>query len=117
MRYFVSYARRDNGIERLREIRANLGNVGHVYVDDLECHGLEVDRVQVVVDALVGADVFVAVQSVHYLTTEWTRWEYGFALRGGMKVLALLSGGELVSRGDSRWPWQSGFPVTKESSF
>ncbi|WP_454341599.1 toll/interleukin-1 receptor domain-containing protein [Streptomyces albogriseolus] len=106
----MSYARRDNSVERLREVRALLGEAGHVYVDDLENHSLGVDRVQSVISALMCADIFVAIRSDSYLTTEWTRWEFDTALHMGIKMLAVLPGGAVVHPADARWPWSSSFP-------
>ncbi|WP_457458138.1 toll/interleukin-1 receptor domain-containing protein [Streptomyces sp. TE5632] len=113
MRYFVSYARRDNSVERLHEVRALLGEAGHVYVDDLEAHSLGADRVQSVVNALTCADIFVAIRSDSYLTTEWTRWEFDTALHMGIEMLAVLPGDVVVHPADARWPWSRSFsPVT-----
>ncbi|MET9828234.1 toll/interleukin-1 receptor domain-containing protein [Streptomyces sp. NPDC006385] len=106
MRYFVSYARRDNSTERLREIGAFLScTASDVYIDDLEPHLSGADRVQVVVDALALADVFVAVESSNYLKSEWTRWEFETAFRMGIEVVALRSTSTLVRAADLDWPW------------
>ncbi|MFI1410510.1 toll/interleukin-1 receptor domain-containing protein [Streptomyces sp. NPDC020707] len=106
MRYFVSYARRDNSFERLRKIRETLrGDVCEVYVDDLENHRPGDDRYQVVVDALAQADIFVAVESRHYLATSWTRWEFETALRMNIAMAALSPDFSLVQSTDPGWPW------------
>lgn len=109
MRYFVSYARRDNCIERLREIRALLGGLGCAYVDDLEVHDLGVDRTQTVVNALVCAETLIAVQSENYLMTEWTRWEFESALHMGIDVAALLPDNSFARWSDPQWPWPGSF--------
>ncbi|MEV5170467.1 toll/interleukin-1 receptor domain-containing protein [Streptomyces flaveolus] len=110
MRYFVSYARRDNSVERLREVRALLSETGHVYVDDLEAHSVDTDRVQTVVNALMRADVFVAIQSDSYLTTEWTRWEFDSALHIGIEMLAVLPSNDVVRPAEAGWPWSGSLP-------
>ncbi|MFJ3668033.1 TIR domain-containing protein [Streptomyces sp. NPDC090106] len=106
MRYFVSYARRDNSFERLHRIRGLLhGDAREIYIDDLVDHQPDDDRYQVVVDALAGADVFVAVESRHYLATDWTRWEFETALRMNIEMAAIFPDSSLVQSTDSRWPW------------
>ncbi|MFJ7042277.1 toll/interleukin-1 receptor domain-containing protein [Streptomyces sp. NPDC101112] len=106
MRYFVSYARRDNSFERLHEIRELLrGDACEIYIDDLEDHQPGDDRYQVVVNALTEADVFVAVESRHYLDTSWTRWEFETALRMNVEMVALSCDSSLVQSADPRWPW------------
>lgn len=112
MRYFVSYARRDNSTERLREIGALLScTASDVYIDDLEPHLSGADRVQVVVDALALADVFVAVESSNYLKSEWTRWEFETAFSMGIEVVALRSTSTLVRAADLDWPWPNYSPT------
>jgi len=105
VRYFVSYARRDNSVARLHRIRALLTDADHVYIDDLEPHAANIDRSKAVVDALTGADAFVAVTSSNYLNTEWTRWEFETALCMKITMTALLSDTTLVRYGEARWPW------------
>ncbi|MFD9866285.1 toll/interleukin-1 receptor domain-containing protein [Streptomyces niveus] len=112
VRYFVSYARRDNDVHRLKEVVALLGGVGcEVYVDDLHSHRPGDDRVKTVTDALVAAEVFVAVESLHYLATEWTRWEFNAASRLRTRMVALSSDFALVNPGEPDWPWQSSFSI------
>ncbi|GLV95241.1 hypothetical protein Slala04_66940 [Streptomyces lavendulae subsp. lavendulae] len=105
MRYFVSYARRDNSAARLLGIKEMISGATSIYVDDLETHPPGVDRVRTVVDALMGADVFLAVQSTHYLKTEWTQWELETAIRGKVEVQALLPDGTFIRWGAPEWPW------------
>lgn len=105
MKYFVSYARRDNSSEHLKKIGSFLSLTGHVYIDDLEIHDPSRDRVRTVTDALTQADSFVAVQSPHYLRTEWTRWELARALHGNIQVMALLPNWEFAHWGTRQWPW------------
>ncbi|MFF6893080.1 TIR domain-containing protein [Streptomyces microflavus] len=107
MRFFVSYARRDNSADALRQIAAMVPDATSIYIDDLETHAAGVDRVKKVVDALMSADVFIAVQSTHYLKTEWTRWEFETALQGRAEIRALLTDGEFAHWGDPGWPWSS----------
>ncbi|MFF7890387.1 toll/interleukin-1 receptor domain-containing protein [Streptomyces sp. NPDC007907] len=112
MHYFVSYARRDNGPERLRIIREHLARDGrYVYIDDLEPHRVGADRVQAVINALAIADTFIAVESSDYLKTEWTRWEFETALRMKIKMTALLP--DFTCTGDSEhtWPWPDYSPI------
>ncbi|QIY94529.1 toll/interleukin-1 receptor domain-containing protein [Streptomyces sp. S1D4-11] len=105
MKYFVSYARRDNSPEHLQEISSFLGQTGRVYIDDLEIHDHGADRVRIVVDALAEADVFIAVQSRNYLSTEWTKWELAKALHDKIEVMALLPNWEFARWGTRQWPW------------
>ncbi|MFC8970798.1 TIR domain-containing protein [[Kitasatospora] papulosa] len=108
MRYFVSYARRDSSADLLCKVRMLLcSDKCDVYIDDLEEHGSGVDRSQVVIDALTSADVFVAIDSRHYLTTDWTRWEFETALRMKTEMVALSSDLELMRPDDPRWPWSA----------
>ncbi|WP_432099787.1 TIR domain-containing protein [Streptomyces sp. WAC 04229] len=108
MRYFVSYARRDNSVDLLCKVRTLLcGDECDVYIDDLEEHGSGVDRLQVVINALTSADIFVALESRHYLTTNWTRWEFETALRMNTEMVALTSALELMRPNDPRWPWSA----------
>ncbi|MET9593316.1 TIR domain-containing protein [Streptomyces sp. NPDC006516] len=108
MRYFVSYARRDSSIDLLCKVRALLcGDECDVYIDDLEEHGSGVDRLQVVIDALNSADIFVALESRHYLTTDWTRWEFETAVRMKTEMVAFSSDLELMRPNDPRWPWSA----------
>ncbi|MFF2726921.1 toll/interleukin-1 receptor domain-containing protein [Streptomyces sp. NPDC058008] len=109
LRYFVSYARRDNSTERLQRIASTISDASHIYIDDLEHHSPDADRVKAVVDALMRADVFLAVQSTHYLRTEWTRWEMETALHGGAEVRALLLDWRFAHRGTPNWPWPGGW--------
>ncbi|MFD5402774.1 TIR domain-containing protein [Streptomyces griseorubiginosus] len=110
MRYFVSYARRDNNVERLCEIRALLGGSDCTYVDDLEVHDPSTDRTHAVVGALECAETFIAVYSEHYLMTEWTRWEFESALHMGIEVAALLPNNRFVRPSDPQWPWPRRVP-------
>ncbi|MEV7245442.1 TIR domain-containing protein [Streptomyces sp. NPDC093248] len=105
MRYFVSYARRDNDIERLCEIRALLGGLDCAYVDDLEVHDPSVDRTHAVINALARAENFIAVYSENYLMTEWTRWEFESALHMGIEMAALLPNNRFAKSSDPQWPW------------
>ncbi|WP_406271128.1 toll/interleukin-1 receptor domain-containing protein [Streptomyces sp. NBC_00191] len=107
MRYFVSYARRDNNSDRLRDIKGLFlaCGAGSIYIDDLERHGITVDRVQAVVEALQRAEVFCAVYSDNYLRTEWTRWEFNIAVTNKMEIIALLPDGSFVRPGSPQWPW------------
>uniref|UniRef100_UPI003C7C51B7 TIR domain-containing protein n=1 Tax=unclassified Streptomyces TaxID=2593676 RepID=UPI003C7C51B7 len=108
LRYFVSYARQDNSTERLQKIAAIIPDATQIYIDDLELHAPDVDRVQAVTDALMRADVFLAVQSTHYLRTEWTRWEMETALQGSAEVRALLQDWGFAHQGAPNWPWPAG---------
>ncbi|MFI2372618.1 TIR domain-containing protein [Streptomyces sp. NPDC018833] len=105
MRYFVSYARRDNSTDTLHRIASIIPDATSIYIDDLEIHSPEVDRVKTVVAALMGADVFLAVQSTHYLRTEWTQWELETALRGKAEIRALLPDWSFAHWGAPDWPW------------
>jgi hypothetical protein len=116
MRYFVSYARRDNDIERLCEIRALLGGLGCVYVDDLEAHDPSIDRTQTVINALARAEHFIAVHSKNYLTTEWTRWEFESALHMGIEMEALFPNNRLAKSSDPQWPWPTQFPHARDAA-
>ncbi|WP_443053887.1 toll/interleukin-1 receptor domain-containing protein [Streptomyces sp. NBC_00670] len=110
MRYFVSYARRDNSIARLHQIRALLSDADYVYIDDLEPHVPDTDRSKAVIDALTEANVFVAVASSNYLNTEWTRWEFETALYMKITMTALISDTTLVRYGEACWPWPGYLP-------
>lgn len=88
MRFFVSYARRDNSVNRLTSINDLLRTVGQPYIDDMH-HSEEVARHVSVMEALYLADVFVAVRTPNYMRTPWTRLEVGLAKRRGLRLLVL----------------------------
>ncbi|TXK39982.1 toll/interleukin-1 receptor domain-containing protein [Nonomuraea sp. C10] len=88
MKIFVSYARRDNDIERLYAIKQELVHLGEVYIDDLHDHA-DQDRQSVVEQAMHEAELFVIVESPHYRKTEWTSREFLFALDSKRPTLTL----------------------------
>ncbi|MCZ4125294.1 TIR domain-containing protein [Streptomyces sp. H39-S7] len=107
MRQFVSYARRDNGTERLVKIKEFLcrRNTGSVYIDDLEIHDPLTGRVASVVAAIEAANVLIAIPSENYLQTKWTRWEFETAISRNVPIMALLPNWDLVLPNNPGWPW------------
>jgi hypothetical protein len=92
MRIFVSYSRRDNPLSRLSEIESHLRHVGNIYIDDLH-YPPGVDR-QVAVEAtLAAADIFIAVLSVSYTRTPWTRYELSEAADRDIPLLVFTETG------------------------
>lgn len=81
MKVFVSYARRDNDVEALREIERQLKTLlpgCTPYIDDLH-HDVHGDRYYGLKRAFVESTAFVAVRSPSYARTKWTRKELVWA--------------------------------------
>ncbi len=81
MKVFVSYARRDNDDEALREIERQVKTSlpgCTPYLDDLH-HDVHRDRYDGVKHAFLESKAFVAVCSPSYALTKWTRKEYFWA--------------------------------------
>ncbi|WP_407637350.1 TIR domain-containing protein [Catelliglobosispora koreensis] len=103
---FISYARKDQTVESLRRVDAQLAQLGTTYIDDL--HGYSApDRLAAVRDALAAATVFVGIHSPSYLATPWTRVEMSAALLRGIPVFALLDRWRLATDQSPEWPWQA----------
>ena len=100
---FVSYARMDHNISSLLRIEKDVAKIGEPYVDDLQDHSTR-DRRAAVLQALGSAEVFIAVSSPNYLKTPWTRWEFEFASRHGLRILILAADGKLAEVGSRRRP-------------
>ncbi|MDX3658177.1 TIR domain-containing protein [Streptomyces sp. ID05-26A] len=81
MKVFVSYARRDNDDEALREIERQVKMLlpgCTPYIDDLH-HDAHGDRYYGLKRAFVESTAFVAVRSPSYARTKWTRKELAWA--------------------------------------
>ncbi|GGM98208.1 hypothetical protein GCM10011609_40280 [Lentzea pudingi] len=77
----MSYARKDNDVEALREIERQLKTLlpgCTPYIDDLH-HDAHGDRYYGLKRAFVESRVFVAVRSPSYARTRWTRRELVWA--------------------------------------
>ncbi|MEV6852081.1 toll/interleukin-1 receptor domain-containing protein [Actinoplanes sp. NPDC051411] len=95
MRLFVSYARKDNSPLRLAQIDRELQALGgSVYIDDIH-HPLVGNRHEAVLAELGRADLFVAVKTLNYLRTDWTRLEFGTAMKAALPLAVLEVGGGL----------------------
>lgn len=81
MKVFVSYARKDNDVEALREIERQVKKWlpgSTPYIDDLH-HDTHGDRYDGLKRAFVESTAFVAVCSPSYARTKWTRKELCWA--------------------------------------
>lgn len=94
MNVFVSYARRDNE-KNLPEIE-RLISWGTPYIDDLHHSRHGGYRHEAVGLALHTSHEFVAVLSPSYLRTPWTRWEFRWAVRKGIPMVALIGNSKFV---------------------
>jgi len=93
----------DHNISSLLRIEKDVAKIGEPYVDDLQDHSTR-DRRAAVLQALGSAEVFIAVSSPNYLKTPWTRWEFEFASRHGLRILILAADGKLAEVGSRRRP-------------
>lgn len=102
---FVSYARGDHSLWRLRKIESRVLEFGEPYIDDL--HGLGApDRRRHVKERLEAASVFLAVSSPAYFRTAWTRWELLRASTLGTLMMALAPSGEVSAGTPREWRTQ-----------
>lgn len=108
MNVFVSYLRQDNNVDSLDVAVRRIASLGDVYLDDLQDQ-VSVGSAERVVTELEKADAFVSIVTDRYLTTPWTKWEFGIALHRGIHRYALLLNGELVSPESALWPWSAEF--------
>lgn len=108
MNVFVSYLRKENSRSTLLAAAQAVARLGDSYIDDLEDH-VGVERHHTVTAAVRRADVFVAVVTPGYLTTPWTRWEFGVATLLRIPRYALLPNRALVSPASPSWPWSAEF--------
>lgn len=121
MKVFVSYCRADNSYHQLLAIEADINAIGYTYIDDLHCPR-GVDRNIAVHHALANADIFLAVESVNYLFTSWTRYEFAYAIGRGVPILVLTRFGRIVNLGQCsvlpfttlRVDWQESSNVSRQ---
>jgi hypothetical protein len=90
---FVSYARRDHGLDALQGIEERVLRYGRPYIDDLHHHRHGANRHDAVEAALRSATAFVAVLTPYYLHTPWTCKEFLLACHRGIPILVLLPNG------------------------
>ncbi|MET8756396.1 TIR domain-containing protein [Lentzea sp. NPDC004782] len=93
MRVFVSYSRKDNDDDALREIERQVRDLlpgSTPYLDDLH-HDPDHDRHEGVERAFCESDAFVAVVSPRYRRTHWTRKEFRWAVASPMPIYLLIS--------------------------
>lgn len=82
MKVFVSYSRKDNDDDALREIERQIRSLlpgSTPYIDDLH-HDPDHDRHEGVERAFCESEAFVAVWSHQYLRTPWTKKEFRWVL-------------------------------------
>lgn len=92
MKVFVSYARRDNDDEALREIERQVKTLlpgCTPYIDDLH-HDAHRDRYDGVEHAFLESRAFVAVYSPWYARTKWTKKECRWANASELPVYVLI---------------------------